>query len=130
MTERDYYPAGAYSDPNAPFNQPADPDPIDVACDTCVTLRKEIIITTDNYWIEADEEGWSDTHLEDGYKDIEKHIRKQHTSLVDLLGELKKYIQGEMNGEISNARKRELEQMLADCQGWSEDYFEIEDYTI
>ena len=26
MTEADYYPAGAYLDPSAPYNQPDDPD--------------------------------------------------------------------------------------------------------
>lgn len=130
MSEKDYYPAGAYNDPNAPYNQPGDPDPIEVACDTCVTLRKEIVVETTNYWIEADdEEGWSETNLEDGYKEIEQHIRKQHTSLTTLLDELAKYINGELQGDISNARRQELKQMLADCQGWSEDYFEIEDYT-
>lgn len=123
------YPMGADT-PSAPWNQPADPDPIEVACDTCVTLRKEIIIATDNYWIEADDEGYSETYLEDGYKEMEQHVRKQHASLTALLDELAKYIQGELQGDISNARKHELEQMLEDCQGWSEDYFEIEDYTI
>ena len=56
MRDSDYYPAGAYNDPNAPYNEPADPDPIEVECDTVVTLRKTITVETCNYAPDYDEE--------------------------------------------------------------------------
>lgn len=129
MSDRDYYPLGAYNDPNAPYNQPGDPDPIEVVCDTCVTLRKDIVVWTTNYWFEDDGEGYTETHLEDGCRDLAKLVKEQATPLTKMLDELAKYIKGELAGaDISKARKRELEQMLEDCQGWSEDLIEVDDY--
>lgn len=129
MRDRDYYPAGAYDDPNAPYNQPADNDPIEVVCDTCITLRKDIVVETTNYWVEYDEEGYNETHLEDGCRDLAKLVKEQATPLTKMLDELAKYIKGELAGaDISKSRKRELEQMLEDCQGWSQDLIEVDDY--
>lgn len=122
------YPPGADT-PDAPWNQPSDPDPIELECDTCITLRKEITVETSNYWTESDAEGYTETHLEDNYKDVEKLINDQHTSLIKMLDELAKYVKGELaGGDVSNSRKRELEQLLEDCQGWSVDLIEIEGY--
>ena len=122
------YPPGADT-PDAPWNQPADPDPIDVVCDTCVTLRKSILVTTNNYDVEGDETG-CDITLLDGYKELEQHVKEQHTSLTAMLNELAKYIKGELAGGVTGQRKWDLQQMLEDCQGWEEDYFEIEDHEL
>ena len=39
MSDRDYYPAGAYSDPNAPYNQ-CEPPEIDLEVKVTETLVK------------------------------------------------------------------------------------------
>lgn len=123
------YPPGADT-PDAPWNQPSDPDPIDVRVDVGVALScKNCSVYTDNYWIEADNEGYTETHLEDGYADIKRLYTEQHKSIPELLAELCKYINGELaGGNVSRQRKEELEQMLEDAEGWQVDDVEIDDY--
>lgn len=117
------YPPGADT-PDAPWNQ-REPEPIEVACDTNVTLKKQIVVTTTNYEEDCDETG-CDIFLHDGYAEFEQHVKEQHLSLPKLLDELAKYINGELASGVTGSRKWELQQMLEDCQGWTEDYFEIE----
>ena len=112
MSMRDYYPAGAYYDSDAPYNQLAEGDyTIETTAVVAVTLRKDIVVEVIN----------------DDYQVLEDDYAKEHTSLPALLGELEKYIQGELQSDISEGRRRELGKMLDDCRGWSEDCTEIYD---
>lgn len=120
------YPAGSDT-PDAPWNQ-RDPQPIEVACDTCVTLKKRIVVTTTNYEEDCDETG-CDIFLHDGFVELEQHVKEQHLSIPKLLDELAKYINGELAGGVTGSRKWELQQMLEDCYGWQEE-LEIDDYDI
>lgn len=61
MTERDYYPAGAYSDPNAPYNECEAPE-LELGVTVTETLSKQSGIVTNNAWYVTDEEG--STYLE------------------------------------------------------------------
>lgn len=129
MAERDYYPAGAYNDPNAPYNEQAEPDPIEVECDTAVTLRKFIVVETDNYTLDFDEEsGNYDIDLNDDCIDLANKVEEQHYSLTDLLNELVKYIKNDLCADIPEKRKRELREMLADAEGWEECCVEVDEY--
>ena len=58
MSDRDYYPAGAYSDPNAPYNQ-CEPPEIELEVTVTETLVKNTAIITNNAWYVTDEEGWT-----------------------------------------------------------------------
>jgi hypothetical protein len=88
------YPPGADT-PDAPWN---DVDNIiQYECDTCITLRKTIIVDS----------------CDETYNVIENAIREQHTSLTDLLGELAKYIDGELQGDVSPSRKTSSRRCLA-----------------
>jgi len=123
MRDRDYYPAGAYNDPNAPYNEVEVPD-IEVTATVNIAMTKDIVVTTDQYTM--DEEGHRE--LLTSYSDIEELIGKQHKSIPELLGELVRYINDELAGGVSGSRKWELEQMLDDCDNWSVYNFEIENY--
>ena len=115
--------------PDAPWNQ-HEPEPIEVSCDVAFVLRKEVVVETTNYEMDVDEEdGCTSYELLDGYKDIEELVRDVHHPVTRLLEELAKYIQGELTGDnISQQRKIYLKGMLEDCQGWSKEELEIEDY--
>lgn len=128
MSDRDYYPAGAYNDANAPYNQ-RDDEPIEVICDTVVSLRKTITVDTTNYHTEYDDEtGACGIEIDDGYADITDRITDQHHSITDLLGELAKYINRELQGDITHERRWELRRMLEDCEGWEDEDVDVENY--
>ena len=129
MRDRDYYPAGAYNDPNAPYNEVELPD-IEVSCEVSITLtKKDAPVFTGNYINECDdEEGYESVEVLDTYQELADKYNTQHYSLTGLLDELAKYIRGELQGDISYGRRNELERMLEDCQDWEEGDTDIEDY--
>lgn len=122
------YPMGADT-PDAPWNQPGDPDPITLAVTVNTTLYRDSTVETSNYDICRDD--FDETHIElhDGYSDVERYYTEQHKSIPFLLDELAKYIEGELAGcDLSQSRRQELEEMLADCKGWKEHSFEVEEF--
>ena len=124
MASSDYYPAGAYNDPNAPYNQKTI-EPIDVNADVTITLQNTLTVTTDNYAV--DEDG---IDLLDKYSDIEELISKQHNSIPAMLTELEKYINKELaDGCSTTIRRWYLERMLEDCRGWEQTELEVDDFN-
>ena len=118
------YPMGADT-PDAPWNQ-HEPDPIEVSVAVTVTLTHETTVETANYI-----NGEDGDELLDGYDDINAIYSEQHKSVPELLGELAKYIKGELTGgNVSYQRKWELQSMLEDCQGWTEEETEVDNYEI
>lgn len=119
LRESGYYPTGAEFDANAPYNQ-VDPPEADFTIKVGITLEKECVITTDEVY--NDDGDWclcDDADVEGTYKETYKPI-------PDMLAELVKYIDGELLGDISNERRRELELMKESAKGWTEEYFEFE----
>lgn len=129
MSDRDYYPAGAYNDPNAPYNEPAEPDPIDINVMAVLRVSHETTVSTDNYNETWDEEGYHERELFDKNGDIERLYNEQHKTIPQLLDELAKYINGELLSDgLSRSRRQELQDMPADCKGYTVEEVEIDDY--
>jgi hypothetical protein len=63
MKESDYYPAGAYSDPNAPYNQ-CEPPEIELDVTVSETLTRASSIVTNNAYYVTDEEGYTELNTE------------------------------------------------------------------
>lgn len=124
------YPMGADT-PDAPWNEVEVPE-IEVKCVTTMPMQKTISVYTDQYEIEYGDRGEEEgTELLCGYADLENMVKDQHYDIPTLLDELAKYIKGELeSGNLSYQRKRELKDMLDDCQGWEEGDIEVEDYEI
>ena len=136
MKESDYYPAGAYSDPNAPYNQVDAPDKdFDVTC--CQTLSNTVTVTTNNYIpgasgvdYEPDDEGgmvacgWqepddtSDTNWADEYHDNDYHTPEQ------LLQLFKQCLTEMASKENYFKSKIWTEHLISECEGWIEDEIE------
>lgn len=119
----DYYPAGAYNDPNAPYNQREIPE-IEVKCDVMVSVVREgVPVMTDNYTRDEDGIVVFQEYLLDDYENC-------HHDIPELLGELAKYIKGELAGGMIGDRRRQLLDMLADCQGWRTEETSVEDFSL
>lgn len=118
---------------SAPWNQKETPE-IELTCDTCITLRKNVVITTTQYDIErCDEDGSVNKEYIGSYKDLVDAMREQHYSLTQLLEKLAFYIQYDLDNppeSLTNYGKQELKKMFDDCTGWIEDYVEIEGFEI
>ena len=124
------YPPGADT-PDAPWNQPSEPDPIVIEATVNTTLFKnDVTVETSNYDVVHDDDfGDASIELNDGYSDVEKYYTEQHKSIIELLEELAKYIKGELaGGNLSRQRRQEHECMLEDCQGWKQYSFEVEEF--
>ena len=149
MRESDYYPAGAYNDPNAPFNEVYVPEQeFDVTISQ--TLSKDTTVTTNDYIpgasgvdYEPDDEGgycscgWHDP---DDTSDTnwDKAYREEHYTPLELISMLKEKIQIELQ-EVEDdmclpsmtdsyalkQKKRELEHLIDECSEWCDDETEI-----
>lgn len=130
MRDCDYYPLGAYNDPNAPYNEVELPD-IEVSCEVSITLaKKDAPVFTGNYVNECDdEEGYESVEVLDTYQELADKYDAQHYSISWMLQQLARYIEAELKDDgITMARRNELSKMLEDCQGWVEGDTDIEDY--
>ena len=122
------YPSGADT-PDAPWNQPCNPDPMEITVRVTMCVSHQTSVSTDNYDAYQDDE-WKGTSivLHDNATDVEKYYKAQHKSVPELLGELAKYIECELASDVSRKRKDELNAMLADCKGWTVEDYNVEDY--
>lgn len=126
----DNYPPGAAHDPNAPYNEVEVPErEFDVTIS--MSLSRTVQCYTNKYIPEIDEENGhlyvdtSDTPWSEVYGD-------DHKTIMELLEELKKYIQKDLdnlNNDDTKMNKafhrRRLEFLLTECDDWvvnEEDY--------
>lgn len=110
MRDRDYYPAGAYYDSNAPYNQ-VEPPEIEFECAVAYTLEREsTFVTNEAYY----DDGWE---LCD-YADTWGAYEYKRPSIPEMLNELVKYIDKELSETTERKRKAELVAMRESAIGW------------
>ena len=129
----DYYPAGAYNDPSAPYNEPIIPDEdFEITCSQ--SLSKTVTVTTNNYIprasgidYERDDEGgtyaspWhddpdtSDTNWADEY-----HENDYHTPL-QLIQLLEQVLKNNLEHGIVFKNSKFTQHLINECEGWAED---------
>lgn len=119
MRDRDYYPAGAYDDPNAPYNEVPVPDKsFDVLVSQ--TLSKNTEVTTDDYIPRFDEEDgpYADTdctNFEDAYT-------KEHMTPLQLIEKFKEFLTKHLPDPIVDISGfKEFKRLIKECEGWVED---------
>ena len=122
----DNYPPGAANDPNAPYNEVEVPErEFDVTIS--MSLSRTVQCYTNKYIPEIDEEDGhlyidtSDTPWSEVYGD-------NHKTIPELLEELKKYIQKDLDNLADDEtkmdkafHKRRLEFLLTECDEWTVD---------
>ena len=130
MRDRDYYPAGAYDDPNAPYNSIDVPEKdFEVTCSQ--TLSKSAIVTTDNYipgGYGVDEDGGyqdpddtSDTCWADEYHD------NDHYTPLQLIELFKAHLEEELKSDaVAKEKISKYKHLISECEDWSEDETDYE----
>jgi len=129
MSERDYYPPGAYDDPNAPYNEIEVPErDFDVLISQ--TLSKNTEVLTNDYlyheWVEEDEMGkrlekeWdtSDTNWEEAY------INNHYTPL-QLIELFKEHLEKALESTEDKSTKKRYQELIKECSDWVEDDIEV-----
>ena len=131
MRDRDYYPAGAYDDPSAPYNSVDVPEKdFEITCTQ--TLSKSVIVTTDNYipgGYGVDEDGGyqdpddtSDTCWADEYAENDYHTPAQLIALFH------RYLQDEFERPGIAVREPSfMKRLMEECEDW---YVDEEDYEM
>ena len=115
----DYYPAGAYSDPSAPYNEVSIPER-DFDVNVCQTLEKYVTVTTDDYipdyddWDRSVHYDTSDTNWLEAYYDNDYHTPLQ---LIELF---KQYLEENLKNGVVFKSPRYTEDLIKECEGWEE----------
>ena len=115
----DYYPAGAYNDPSAPYNEVSIPER-DFDVNVCQTLEKYVTVTTDDYIPEYDDEDrsvhydTSETNWREVYHDNDYHTPLQ---LIELF---KQCLEENLKNGVVFKSPRYTENLIKECEGWEE----------
>lgn len=118
MSEADYYPAGAYSDPNAPYNEPIIPER-DFDIDVEFVISKTVTVTTNDYVPEYDDEDGRENANTENTDWEEAYDNSGHLTIAEMLQELESYVKDDMTKTAPNSGKgRYLQRVLESCQGW------------
>ncbi len=119
MSEADYYPAGAYSDPNAPYNEPIIPER-DFDIDVEFVMSKTVTVTTNDYSPEYDDEDGRENANTENTDWEEAYDNSGHLTIAEMLQELESYVKDDMTKTAPNSGKgRYLQRVLESCQGWA-----------
>ena len=119
----DYYPAGAYRDPSAPYNQVDVPEKdFDVLISQ--TLSRDTTITTQDYQPEFDEEtGYTDANTDD--TDWKKAYCDVAMTPLEIIGAAEKIAKALLEQGQTRVGGVYLKSLVKDCEGWVEDETEV-----
>lgn len=126
MDPKDYYPAGAYDDTNAPYNEAENPE-IELGVLCSQTLSRSVPCITNDYTCdreEVDEDGnivpvnvntsetcWEDVYAENDYR-----------TPLQLIELFKKFLSNKLIGDPPMPESPSfLKHLIKDCEGWIED---------
>ena len=114
---------------NAPWDE-IDNEEIGFRCTVYENLYKSTIVATSAYELKEDwdrEDGESVRHgyYDTQYVDWEKEYKNDMT-ILDMLAELKKYVEKDLeNTSHSDSKRRKLEELLQYCSGWQQESVEV-----
>lgn len=119
MSEASYYPAGAYRDTMAPYNEVTPPD-IKVDVCTSQSLSKTVSVTTNNYTMDGCEDehpdyDFSDTNWTEEYHDNDHYTPQQ---LMELFKQC--LITMHEHGYVFKSPGQDAH-LIKECEGWTVD---------
>ena len=126
MSERDYYPAGAYDDPNAPWNEHENPER-EFDLEVCESVTRKATITTTGYGLYFDDEAGHD-YVETDNIEWEDEYNEQYWSIPELLDQMRALIEKWKPESMSRGEKNLYQRIIDESNGWETDYFEVTDH--
>ena len=140
MRESDYYPAGAYSDPSAPYNEIEIPEKeFEITCSQ--SLSRTVVVTTNNYipcvdegcedgvgyhdeWADTSDTCWKEVYENCGYKTPQELIGMLEEYLEKDLREIQKnMLPNDRSYKATQARR--LKGLIEECEAWTDDETEF-----
>ena len=118
MRDIDYYPAGAYNDPDAPYNDVTN-EPYEFDCIITQTVQKYVGVETQSYNMEIDEEDGRVYREPDG-ADWDEEYGKQHLDIPELLEALQCLAKEKLEKckDLSISEKNRLNRLIEEADGW------------
>ena len=118
MRDRDYYPACAWLDPDAPYND-VPTEPYEFDCIITQTVQKYVGVETKSYNMEVDEEDGSVYREPDG-ADWDEEYGKQHLDIPELLEALQGLAKEKLEKckDLSISEKYRLNRLIEEAGGW------------
>ena len=127
MVESNEYPMGAQYNSMAPYNEYENMER-EFALTISQTLSKDVIASSRNYVseVEMDEDGMYDEYLVESETDFHRIFKDSglHTPL-QLIAILRDKLQEELDAADPNVGHNDLVSLIAECNGWIEDDFEV-----
>lgn len=118
MAQKDFYPEGAYSDTNAPFNEPVICER-DFDIDVEFVMHKTVTVKTNDYVPEYDDEDGRECANTENTDWGDAYDNSGHYSIQEMLEELKQYVIEDMKTCSNNTcRYASLKRLLESCEGW------------
>ena len=126
MRDRDYYPAGAYDDPNAPYNEVSYPER-DFDIQVTETVLRKTYITSDNYNLWYDDED-GHTTVDTDPVEFAKCYEEQCWSIIELVDHMRGLLEKWKPTEITRKDKEEYDRIREEADGWEAVDMEITDH--
>jgi hypothetical protein len=124
MKESDYYPAGAWNDPDAPYNWHEQPE-IELEITVSLTISKTVKVWVNDYETSIEEDPDDNTvhtYYDFSNCNLEEYVQEQ----IELPHELAKDL------ENNHLTEREKRSKIQDCKDWTVDDVccVLEDYNV
>ena len=126
MSEKDYYPAGAYNDPNAPWNEVEYPER-DFDMQVSITLTRSATITTTQYDAYVDEED-GHTYVETDNIDWVDEYEDQYWSVPELLDKMRGLLDKWKPEKMCIRDKYLYKRIIDESTGWTQEEMEVLDH--
>ena len=126
MRDSDYYPAGAYNDPYAPYNDPGDSDPVDTDVVVSMNISKSFCVPIYGvrYCSECDEDGGYSWYEYDGCE-FEEDYNADQGKFEDNIAKICEYLGMYANVHKECPEKKRILALRDWLSGWQSEDLDV-----
>lgn len=122
-------PMGSEYDKNAIWEQ-VDNRAVERDCEVTETITRKVTLSTTDYVTEEDLDEEFGMHMfsDTSETDWEREYESQEYTVIELIAKLKEYVSKDIKNTTANTGKnRELQRLLAACDGWEQVEINVEE---